>query len=240
MATELPIVYRRARAWVLAVSAPSRELRGLLPDRRLRPVEVRPGRGVLAAALFDYQDTSIGPYREAALSIPCRWERSTRVPLLPLLAERYLDDVGHWVALLPVTTRVADEAGRTIWGYPKFVGEIDIEERGDRVRCNVSDAGERVFGFEVERPGPSRPMRFPLRTYSLLDDEIHFTEIEVDALGSRRMLGARGSLSLSAHRRLAGLPPAERLGRRPLEARWFDEYRLELDRASTRYRLKRR
>lgn len=238
MPTELPIVYRRARAWVLAFSAPTRDLAALLPDRRLRPVELWPGTSALAAALFDYQDTSIGPYREAALSIPCRWDRSTRVPLVPLLAEQKLRDVGHWVQLLPVTTAAADEAGRSIWGYPKFVGDIQIDERGASVSCKVLDAGELVFGFEVERPGPSRPMQFSLRTYSLLDDEIHFTEIEVDALGSRRLFGARGELLLSKHRRLAGLPPRERLGRRPLEARWFDEYRLKLDRASARYRLR--
>jgi hypothetical protein len=239
MPTELPIVYRRARAWVAAFPAPTRELRRLLPDPRLSPIEVWPGTAALAAALFDYEDTSIGPYREAALSVPCRWNRSTRIPLWPLLAERQLEDVGHWVQLLPVTTSVADEAGRTIWGYPKFVGEIEIEASASHMRCRVSDAGELVFGFEIDRPGPSRPMQFPVRTYSLLDDEIHFTEIDVDAVGSRRFRGAKGSLELSVHPRLSSLPARQLLGGKPLETRWFDEYRLTLDRASARYRLRR-
>jgi hypothetical protein len=107
------------------------------------------------------------------------------------------------------------------------------------MRCRVNDAGELVFGFEIDRPGPPRPMQFPIRTYSLLDDEIHFTEIEVDAVGSRRFRGARGKLELSVHPRLKSLPARQLVGDEPLETRWFDEYRLSLDRASARYRLRR-
>jgi len=77
-----------------------------------------------------------------------------------------------------------------------------------------------------------------VRTYSRLGDEIHFTEIEVDAVGARRFRGARGALTLTDHPRLAGLPPPGRIGRRALETRWFDEYRLRLDRASTKYRMR--
>lgn len=236
MSTELPIVYREARAWVAAFAAPTRALARLLPDPRLNVIEVWPGSTPLVAAAFEYVDTSIGPYLEASLSIPCRWGRHPRIPLLPLMAERWLDDVGHWVQLLPVTTGAADEAGRSLWGYPKFVGEIRIDAGPSHMRCRVSEGGELVFGFEVERPGPSLPMRFPIRTYSQLGDEILFTEIDVEAVGVRRQRGARGSLQLSQHPRLAGLPEAARIRRTPLEVRWFDEYRLNLDRASTRYR----
>lgn len=236
--TDLPIVYRRARAYILAVPAKTRDLAALLPDPRLRVVEIWPGTAVLTAVAFDYEDTSIGPYREAALSIPCRWDHPSRIPLLPLVAEKHLKDVGHWVQLLPVTTQVANDAGRSIWGYPKYVGRIDIEHGATRMSCQVFDGDQPVFGFEVDRPGPSRPMRFPVRTYSRLGDEIHFTEIDVDAVGSRRFRGARGALTLADHPRLAGLPPPARIGKRALETRWFDEYRLRLDRASTKYRMR--
>ncbi|MCC6900250.1 MAG: acetoacetate decarboxylase family protein [Polyangiaceae bacterium] len=236
--TDLPIVYRRARAYILAVPAKTRDLAALLPDPRLRVVEIWPGTAVLTAVAFDYEDTSIGPYREAALSIPCRWDHPASIPLLPLVAEKHLKDVGHWVQLLPVTTQVANDAGRSIWGYPKYVGRIDIEHGATRMRCQVFDGDQPVFGFEIDRPGPSRPMQFPVRTYSRLSDEIHFTEIDVDAVGSRRFRGARGALTLADHPRLAGLPPPARLGKRALETRWFDEYRLRLDRASAKYRMR--
>jgi hypothetical protein len=235
--TELPIVYRRARAYILALPAKTRDLASLLPDPRLTPVEVWPGTAVLTAVAFDYADTSIGPYREAALSIPCRWRHPGRIPLLPLLLEKRLADVGHWVQLLPVTTQVANDAGRSLWGYPKFVGRIDIEHGSSHMRCQVFDDDRLVFGFEIDRPGPSVPVQFPVRTYSRLGDEIHFTEIEVDAVGARRFRGARGALTLADHPRLAGLPPPGRVGKRALETRWFDEYRLRLDRASTKYRM---
>jgi hypothetical protein len=212
--------------------------RGLLPDRKLRPIALWPGAACLTVAVFDYRATSIGPYGELGVGIPCRSEGSTALPLIPILLERRLRDVGYWIVTLPVTTESACAAGRSVWGYPKYVGAIDISVDGDVAHCTVSDAGEPVVRVEIRRPGPSRPQKLPLRTYSKLDDEIHLTEVAIDGHGSLAKLGVKASLTFFDHARnrteLGALP---RAFESPVEVRWFDQYRLQLDRARARYPL---
>lgn len=237
MNVELPILYRASQAWFAVFPAPIRGLTPLLPDPELRPVQVVPGKGAVVLAVFDYTDTSIGPYREVGLGIPCRYRRSTALPLLPMLAERWLDDVGPWVHLLPVTTELANEAGIKNWGFPKFVADITIDADGSRVACTVSEKGERVLTAVIERPGPSAPLRFPLRLYTRLHDELLLTELAVDAVGAVGYLGTKATLQLEQHPRVRALQGLGLDQASPIAVRWFDEYRTALDRARARYRI---
>src|SRR5215471_16495745 len=91
---ELPVVYRRATAYFAAFPCALSAFEGLVPSADLRPLSVWPGTGALVVAVFDYQDTSIGPYGEVGIGIPCRRSVHLAPPLLPLLAERWLEDVG--------------------------------------------------------------------------------------------------------------------------------------------------
>lgn len=241
MATEtqnpLPIHYRKARAWFSVFACPRRRAEELLPDPKLSPALVFPGLAALVVAVFDFEDTSIGPYREVGIGVPCRYRRSSAVPLVPLLAEKYLDDVGPWVQFMAVTTEAANEAGRRHWGYPKFVAEIDIRADDARMRCVVSEKGEKILEVDVERPGPSKPIRFPVRTYTRLSDELLLTEFHVDAMGSIRRMGAKAGIRFEGHPRVGSLRELGVSGERPIEVRWCDAYRTELDRARARYRI---
>jgi hypothetical protein len=76
-----------------------------------------------------------------------------------------------------------------------------------------------------------------MRTYSQLSDELLLTAIEVDAVGAVRKLGAKARLRIEDHPRTASLRKLNAELAKPLEVRWFDEYRTELDRAWARYRL---
>ena len=88
----LPIVYHRARAFFAAFSCPLAQLTALMPEHRLKPISLWPGKGSLVVAVFDSQETSIGPYLEVGIGIPCRYRHTTAVPLLPLLGERWLEE----------------------------------------------------------------------------------------------------------------------------------------------------
>ena len=133
-----PIVYHRARAFFATFSCPLAPLAPLLPEHRLKPISLWPGKGLLVVAVFDYQETTIGPYLEVGIGIPCRYRRTTAVPLFPILGERWLEDVGYWILSLPVTTDAAVQAGRAVWGYPKYLADIDIQASEDRFTCVVS------------------------------------------------------------------------------------------------------
>lgn len=237
MLADLPIVYRKSAAFFAAFPYPMSAIRGLLPHPMVAPVRLAPGKGVLVVAVFDYEETSIGPYREVGIGFQCRLQRSGPLPLLPLLAERLFDDVGPWVQMLPVTTQAACDVGRANWGFPKFVADIRIERGDQRMTCEVAEGGQALLRVEIERPGRPKPMALPLRLYSALGEELLFTELHVDAVGATRRIGPRAKLEILDHPRTRDLDrEAPRLGR-PIEVRWFDEYRTLLDRPSIRYRM---
>jgi hypothetical protein len=234
---DLPIIYTDASAYFAAFPCPLRAAAALLPDPQLKPIALWPGAACITVAVFDYRETTIGPYGEVGVGIPCRYGRTTAIPLVPLLLERALDDVGYWLVQLPVTTEVANEAGKAIWGYPKFVAGIDIRASDREVECTVSEGGAPVFRATIVRPGPSRPIRMPLRTYSRLDDEIHLAEVAIDGIGRIKKLGAEAALTFEDHPRNAALGELPRSYRGPIEVRWFDQYRIRLDRARAKFRI---
>jgi len=237
MLADLPIVYRKCAAFFAAFPYPMSAIRPLLPNPMIAPVPLGLGKGVLVVAVFDYEDTSIGPYREVGLGFQCRMRRSGPVPLLPLLAERFFDDVGPWVQLLPVTTQLANDLGRANWGFPKFVADIRIDRGDDRVSCEVAESGQTLLRVEIERPGRPKPTALPLRLYSALNEELLFTELHIDAVGATRRLGARAKVELMDHPRLHDFDRDALARAKPIEVRWFDEYRTMLDRPTTRYRM---
>lgn len=237
MKADLPVVYRKCSAFFAAFPYPLAAIRPLLPTAMLVPVTLVPRKGALVVAVFDYQDTSIGPYREVGIGFQCRLRSSGPLPLIPLLAERYIADVGAWVQILPVTTPIANDLGRAHWGLPKFVADIRIDRTDDHVSCEVTENGERLLHVEIERPGMSRPTSLPLRLYSALDEELLFTELAIDAVGHTSRLRPRARLELTSHPRVRDLDPSALTGAKPIEVRWFDEYRTMLDRPSIRYRM---
>ncbi len=237
MKADLPVVYRKCSAFFAAFPYPLKALRPLLPHPMLVPVTLAPGKGVLVTALFDYQETSIGPYREVGIGFLCRLRTSGPLPLLPALADRYFEDVGTWVHTLPVTTPVADELGRAQWGFPKFVADIRVDRTDDRVACEVTENGQRVLEIAIDRPGRSKPTSLPLRFYSALQDELLFTEITADVTGATTRLRPSARVDVVEHPRTRDLDAASLAGAKPLEVRWFDDYRTMLDRPKIRYRM---
>ena len=70
-----------------------------------------------------------------------------------------------------------------------------------------------------------------------IEDELLLTEFQVDAVGSIRRLGAKGGVRFEPHPRVGSLRELGVSGERPIEVRWCDVYRTELDRARARYRI---
>lgn len=235
---ELPILVRKARAWFASFAVPAAPALALVPEPSLRLVRYLPGRTALVVAVFEHLDTSIGPYHEVAIGFPVRHKKSTAVPLLPLLAERWLEDLGPWMYAVAVDAEVAEDAMMRHWGAPTFLAKIDIDTSPGRMRCTVSEAGRPILAVDVTRPSPTAErLHFPLRLWSKLDDELLYTSLDVDAVGCTRKLGAKAELTLEDHGRLAALAAMGVAKAKCIDVRWFDEYRTALDRPRARFRV---
>ncbi len=230
---ELPIHYVESSMMTVAYAAATSRLQALTPAG-MRVVELVPGRAPLAIICFDYTATSIGPYGEIGIGWPVVDSTRWQPPLLPLLLERRWPRMGWWVHHLPVTTEVALRAGRSIWGYPKFLAEIGFEWHGPRRICTLAADGSEILRVALDTRLPARPSRFPLKTYSVLDDQLLATTIDVDAVGIRRQVRVSAELTLGAHPVGRELAELDLNLSRPVEVRWFPSWRALLPEAQER------
>lgn len=193
----LPIRYWRTDCFMALFAADLGAVRDLLPSRRLHPVRVTGSRAVIAVGAFNYLETSVGPYGEIAVSPLCTLDRAAP-PVLPL-ATGYLRGMSGFVAHLPVTTRIAREAGRRVWGYPKFVADMDFDLGPESQRVEMSEDGQEILSLEIRRRGHVALETAPLTTYSSRDGRLVRTRIAVRGHVATALGPATGELLLGAH-----------------------------------------
>lgn len=227
---ELPIRYYDVSVVVAVFSADRRGAEELLAGTG---VELAGGRAVVALAFYEYRDTSVGAYNEVGTAIfaqpaGARWPRLGWLDAWRAPPQR---TIGAWVVDLPVTTPIANAAGRELWGYPKFVTEIDVALRGRLVEARVADpSGAGDIVTLRGRLGPSVPAP-PMSVVTFTQHRGQLWRTHVDVRGVMRA-HAPGSVRLevgrSKHRMAENL---ERLGlasARPLAVLATDAFQSKL------------
>ncbi len=209
----VPVIYREVFAVAGIFLAPTLKLRDLLPTSKLVPAEVMPGKGLLAVVAFDYRDTSIGPYREVGIAVPARYRPRFNPMLVPPLRMAASLSYEAFVWQLPVTTETALHAGIDIWGYPKFLAEIEFEEGEEEVTCTLKEKGSLILTLEVKKSLPRMKTYFDLNTYSVKDRELLFTSIRgISSSLGRSFLPGTARITLGEHeisRRIREIAPGK-------------------------------
>lgn len=220
----LPVRVEEARAMLAGFLASTEQLQRLTPDA-LRVVELAPGFAPVGLSCFEYVRTTLGPYNEVGIAWPVvRADRASwrTLPVLPVLLEKLWPGAGWWVHWLPVTTDAALEAGRDVWGYPKFRADISFsEERGTRA-CSLSHGGRSILTLEQSTRMPALPKTLETRTFTRRGAELLSTRISVKARGAQNPF-ARCRLTLGDHV-IADELRKLRLVSRALDVRWFPEW----------------
>lgn len=188
---ELPLLYRDASSFGVFFSVDLAAARSVVAASAIEPWPVL-GRAVAALYVWEYRDSSIGPYGELGLGVQCR--RVGSHPSLPRLALDMgaQDDQGIWVVTLPVTTEAAFLAGVEHWGYPKYVTPIETTFRAAGASCRLGDELTVSIGTLV---GPALGGQ-PVVTYTARDGRLQRTRIDVD---HRTRWGTGGSARLELH-----------------------------------------
>ena len=139
----LPIRYFDVQCLVATfLVAPDRACE-LLVGAGLQPVLQEDGRAVVDLFCIEYRKTDIGPYNEVGLTV------RAKAPGDPVGA--------NYVVNLPVTTPVANRAGREIWGYNKFVAAIDVNSKGKMFSTVLRDSDHEIIGALEGARGASVP-----------------------------------------------------------------------------------
>ena len=210
----LPVEYHK---WVMATVAfpvPLHQLRNLLPNQ-LSPLRLLPRKGGIVLFSAEYQDAgSLDAYNEVGVMIPALHEADPgRWGVSPLslfgLGRSY---VKAYVQYLPVTTEEARSLG-DIWGYPKEVAKINIEDNNRTRRVSVHSGGEHVLTFEVEHAW-TRQQSIDLYPYTGQQANIR-ARIETHGEYAIRPFSNRASYTLGDHPQADILRSLD-IGNRPL------------------------
>jgi hypothetical protein len=181
----IPVEVRRAQSWFATFAVPLASAHALIEYSGLTPASTLPGRALCSLAFVDYTDGDLDPYHEVAVAILVREPGSER-----------RRPAGAFIHQLPVDQTFTCEAGRTMWGFPKFVADIDIEAgaRGAG-RATLSLEGARVLALTIGGGIPLPSRGTALDAFSHRDGVLRRTKWSLAGAGSRmRPGGARVEL----------------------------------------------
>lgn len=220
----LPVEVRHARQGAATYLVSARAAQRLLPGSEFRVAEIAPGRTLLSLAAIDYVDNDLGDYNEVSVTLFVRppGER-TGVPWLGTWADFLRGRLGTWIHRLPVNQDFTREAGCTIWGFPKWVTEIEIDHGEERSVCVWRERGEHVLTLSLPRGGERTLPEQRMTTYTRINGIPHRTVFTSSGEGvGIRLGGARlelGSHAIADELRALGLP------RRALMSVWNEHMR---------------
>lgn len=166
----LPVFYYDNTSMTAAFMASTAEVRKLLPDPSMHPLEILPGRCVVTFSAFEYRDTDIDPYNEFSIGFLIS-QGKKRLPSIQLLKELMQNSYQAYVWKLPVTTEIARWGGVELYGFPKFIADINFVRNKKTLECTLSHNGQHVLTLQGKVLNTSRrdkPLRY--RAYSMLNN----------------------------------------------------------------------
>lgn len=140
----LPIFYQDNTSMSAIHTASTKKLRALLPFDDMHPVEMVPGRCLIAFSAFEYRQTDIGPYNEFSIAAIITFAKRS-IPGITLLSQLLKNSFEAYILYLPVTSELARKGGVELGGYPKFIASIDFSKDNETLTCMLAENGKRIL-----------------------------------------------------------------------------------------------
>ncbi len=142
----------------------------LMLDPGIKPVKMPKGRSLVAFSCYIYRKVlGVPAYNEIAMTIPIMVEPTVNVPVLPMVLNIF-PSFGYYVFSMPVTSLENQIRGQKIWGLPKVVQEIEINDKdGDCVTIAKESSGEPYFEMRVPTAGAATDFDVKSYLYTRLD-----------------------------------------------------------------------
>ncbi|GGK65255.1 hypothetical protein GCM10007964_05340 [Sphaerisporangium melleum] len=155
----MPVEVRDAAVCAALYLVRAGAARAVLAYSDLDVTEVLPGRALCVLGFIRYNDGDLGSYNEFGMGFVVRppgAARPTARGALAGLADLRRHGAGAFVHWLPVDQGFTLEAGRSIWGFPKEMAEVDIRLSSPYKRCVLRKDGRLVIDLLL-RPGMPVP-----------------------------------------------------------------------------------
>ena len=119
------------------------KLRELIPAKvleKVQPLQVWPGRGLVAFTAYSYNYCDNDSYNEVALSIITNKPGRSNLGPLTLVGQSLSKDYWGYVLKLPVNTELARVRGVVGYNLPKWLTGIDVTEDAHKVTYDIVDS----------------------------------------------------------------------------------------------------
>lgn len=181
-----PTFYQDMTTLNVAFLTPQRRIRKLLPSRKMKPLRMTPRHGITAITAFEYRESDIGPYNEVAISFPVTM--GDRRPPMFFGTMRALQEPTAYVWQLPVTTEIARYGGVELYGFPKFIAEIEFTSDNGWITCHLAADGKDIFTLKVREMKTKRGERSLTHALTIKEKRILRSEIvtNVQKVGQSR------------------------------------------------------
>ncbi len=231
---DLPVLYFDTSNVLAFFLCPKKSVAKLLEGTGLKAGLTIGKYSVVAISFYEYRKTSVGEYNEVGVAIPVL--KQGDVAPLSGVTDLFRDiekrDLGFYVVDLPVTTELANAAGRELWSYPKFVTNIDFSLEKDRFHSKVLDPDSRALILSLDGRlglGTTVPPLSPV-TYSVHKKNLLRTMVNVR--GNVKLsfpFGMKLTVGLSEHPMAKRLRALDLDGARPIALMSTDKFQSRLN-----------
>lgn len=172
--------YKNSRVTVV-FTADLERLRDLVPAKVLaevQPLQVWPGRGLIAITAYAYQYCDNDSYNEVAVAIVTSKLGGSNWGPFSLLAQSMDKDMSGYVLKLPVNTELARVRGVVGYNLPKWLTPINLKEGEKTLTFEVFDAktGKPDVVLETRKlEGLSKEVEMVTNRFTNLDQDGRLT-----------------------------------------------------------------
>lgn len=148
-----PNFYYKTSRVTAVFTADLDQLKALMPAQvleRVQPLQVWPGRGVVALTAYTYRYCDNDSYDEIGLSIVTNKPGSSSFGPFTLLSQSKSGDLWGYVLKLPVNTELARVRGVVGYNLPKWLTEINYKETDTSVVVEIYDAHTKQLDVTME------------------------------------------------------------------------------------------
>jgi hypothetical protein len=154
--------------------------RAVIAYSGLDVAEFLPGKAVCVLLFVDYRDGDLDTYHEFGMAF------LVRPPGTPgSVGPGELRNAGVFVHWLPVDQRFTLEAGRSIWGFPKELADIELRLGSPYKRCVLRKDGRLVLDMLVKPGIPGPAAMAPMDAYTHREGVTRRIPWSVRAKGTR-------------------------------------------------------
>ncbi|MBI5844103.1 MAG: acetoacetate decarboxylase family protein [Deltaproteobacteria bacterium] len=175
----LPIFYFDNTSLTAIFSASTRKVRSRLPFDTLHPVELYPGRCLVAISAFQYRESDIGPYNEFSLAALVSQPKKG-LPLITAVGQLLRNEAQAYILSLPVDSEIARRGGVEMSGYPKFLAEFKWTEDAGYLCCEVNVNGRSLVKMRGRKLSTSKGRITRTILYTKFEDRLLMANLYVD------------------------------------------------------------